>query len=66
MLVLSRKKDETVILRVPGRSDDIHITVTRIDSPNKVRLGIEAQKDVVVIRSELENNQPAQPMVAAQ
>jgi len=58
MLVLSRKKDETVILRVPGR-DDIQITVTRIDSPNKVRLGIEAEKDVVVLRSELEGPKPA-------
>lgn len=56
MLVLSRKKDETVILRVPGRKDDIQITVTRIDSPNKVRLGIEAERDVVVLRSELEGN----------
>lgn len=53
MLVLSRKKDETIILRVPGR-DDIRLTVVRIDNMNKVRLGVEAEKDVVVLRSELD------------
>ena len=53
MLVLSRKKDETVILRIPGRQD-IQIVVTRIDGRNKVRLGIVADKDVTILRSELE------------
>ncbi len=53
MLVLSRKKDEKIILRVPGQGD-IEITVVRIDSQNKVRIGIEADKQVVVLRSELE------------
>lgn len=55
MLVLSRKKDETIILRVPGR-DDIRLTVVRIDNMNKVRLGVEAEKDVVVLRSELDES----------
>ena len=53
MLVLSRKKDESIVLRVPGR-DDIRLTVVRIDNMNKVRLGVEAEKDVVVLRSELD------------
>lgn len=53
MLVLSRKKDEKIILKVPG-IEDIHITVTRIDGPNKVRLGIDAQENVIVLRSELD------------
>ena len=53
MLVLSRKKDETIILRVPGQ-EDIRLTVVRIDNMNKVRLGIEAERDVVVLRSELD------------
>lgn len=55
MLVLSRKKDEKIILRVPGR-DDIRLTVVRIDNMNKVRLGVEAEKDVVVLRSELDES----------
>ena len=52
MLVLSRKKDETIILKRPDMSD-IRITVVRIDNRNKVRIGIEADKDVTVLRSEL-------------
>lgn len=52
MLVLSRKTDETIILKVPGH-EDIRLTVVRIDNRNKVRIGIDADKDVVVIRSEL-------------
>lgn len=54
MLVLSRKKDETIILRTPGQ-EDIRITVVRIDSHNKVRIGIEAEQEVLVLRSELDN-----------
>jgi len=52
MLVLSRKKDETIILRAPNM-DDIKITIVRIDNKNKVRVGIEADKEVTVLRSEL-------------
>lgn len=53
MLVLSRKKDETIILKSPGM-EDIRITVVRIDNRNKVRIGIEANKQVTVLRSELD------------
>jgi carbon storage regulator CsrA len=53
MLVLSRKKDETIIVRIPGK-EDIKLTVVRIDNMNKVRIGVEAEKDVVVLRSELD------------
>ena len=53
MLVLSRKKDETIIARIPGR-EDIKLTVVRIDNLNKVRIGVEADKDVVILRSELD------------
>jgi carbon storage regulator CsrA len=52
MLVLSRKKDEAIVIKNPG-SDDIRITIVRIDNKNKVRLGIEANKSVTVLRSEL-------------
>jgi carbon storage regulator CsrA len=53
MLVLSRKKDESIVIRVPGR-DDITLTVVRIDNLNKVRIGIEAEKDIIILRSELD------------
>jgi carbon storage regulator CsrA len=53
MLVLSRKKDEKIILKHPDMPD-IKITIVKIDNRNKVRIGIEADKEVTVIRSELE------------
>lgn len=52
MLVLSRKKDETIILKGPNM-EDIKITIVRIDNRNKVRIGIEADKEITVLRSEL-------------
>ena len=52
MLVLSRKKDEQIILKSPNM-DDIKITIVRIDHNNKVRIGIEADKEIVILRSEL-------------
>jgi carbon storage regulator CsrA len=54
MLVLSRKPDEKITCKVPGQKD-IVITVVRIDRQNRVRIGIEADKEVVVLRSELED-----------
>ena len=53
MLVLSRKKDEAIVLKQEGQPD-IRITVVRIDNRNKVRLGIEAETDVTVLREELQ------------
>jgi carbon storage regulator CsrA len=58
MLVLSRKKDEAIIMKIPGH-EDIRLTVVRIDNMNKVRIGVEADKDVVVLRSELAAGAPA-------
>lgn len=54
MLVLSRKQDQSILLRVPGRKDPISITVVRIDNNNRVRLGIDAAKEVTVLRAELD------------
>jgi carbon storage regulator len=47
MLVLSRKKNETIII-----NDSITVTVIDIRG-DKVRLGIEAPKDVTVHRQEV-------------
>jgi carbon storage regulator len=51
MLVLSRKRDEKIILQREG-SEDIELTVVRIDN-NKVRLGINAGEDTTILRHEL-------------
>lgn len=55
MLVLSRKKDESIIVRIPGQ-EDIKLTVVRIDNMNKVRIGVEADKEVVILRAELDES----------
>jgi len=60
MLVLSRKKDETIILKIPGQ-EDIAITVVRIDNYNRVRIGIEAEEKVLVLRSELDDKPKINP-----
>ncbi len=48
MLVLSRKESQRIRL-----GDEIVITVLRLGG-EKVRLGIEAPKDMLVLRDELE------------
>lgn len=59
MLVLARKKNESIILTVDDKV--IKITVTSIEGSFKCRIGIDAPRDVVIMREELienaENNQ---------
>ena len=56
MLVLSRKETERIKL-----GDSIVLTVVRV-SGDKVRLGIEAPSDLVVLREELEPHEiPSSP-----
>lgn len=47
MLVLSRKKNESIII-----DDNIEITVVEVRG-DKVRLGIEAPRDIPIHRSEI-------------
>jgi carbon storage regulator len=55
MLVLSRKENERIRL-----GDSIVVTVVRL-SGDKVRLGIEAPANVVVLREELQPHSAAGP-----
>jgi carbon storage regulator len=59
MLVLSRKQTERIKL-----GDSIIVTVVRVCG-DKVRLGIEAPPDVVVLRDELTPNERPKPKRAA-
>ena len=52
MLVLSRRENERIRL-----GDDIVVTVVRL-SGDRVRLGIEAPRSVLVLRGELEGRGP--------
>ncbi len=58
MLVLSRRESERIRL-----GDSIVLTIVRV-SGDKVRLGIEAPPDVVVLREELEPFAVAVPLSA--
>ena len=63
MLVLSRKPGERILI-----GDGIAVTVVRI-GPNTVRLGIDAPRNMNIVRDELCQDQqltpPAQVKVAA-
>ncbi|MBL8826230.1 MAG: carbon storage regulator [Planctomycetaceae bacterium] len=52
MLVLSRRESERIKL-----GDSIVVTVVRV-AGDRVRLGIEAPPDLLVLREELEANKP--------
>ena len=47
MLVLTRKRDETILI-----GDNIRVTVTDIRG-DKVRIGIEAPENINIVREEL-------------
>lgn len=51
MLVLSRKKNERVVLNVNGVQ--IVVVVVRIDG-DRTRIGFDAPKEVHIVRGELE------------
>ncbi|MEM9825836.1 MAG: carbon storage regulator [Planctomycetota bacterium] len=53
MLVLSRKEGEELLI-----GDDIVLTVNRI-SGNRVAIGIQAPRDVRIVRGELERQETA-------
>lgn len=54
MLVLSRRETERIKL-----GDSIVVTVVRV-AGDKVRLGIEAPSDILVLRDELEPHEQAE------
>jgi carbon storage regulator len=59
MLVLSRKQSERIRL-----GDSIVITVVRV-AGDKVRLGIDAPRDMLVLRDELEPHEATSPATGA-
>jgi carbon storage regulator len=52
MLVLSRKKNEVILI-----GDQIRLTIVELDR-GKVRVGIEAPKEVKVFREEIAGTAP--------
>jgi len=58
MLVLTRRIGESIRI-----GDDIIVTLVQI-GPGKVRLGIEAAPDVIILREELLDSAAAKPIPA--
>ena len=57
MLVLSRRKSEQIRL-----GDSIVVTVVKVTG-DRVRLGIEAPSDLLVLRGELQRHEAATPLL---
>lgn len=55
MLILSRRKDERILI-----GDDIKITVIKVGG-GKVHLGIDAPVNVTILREEVANRDKAEP-----
>ena len=60
MLVLSRKKEEKILVNVPGMEEEIEVTIVQIDS-NRVRIGFNAPPNVTILRSELKKEAKSVP-----
>lgn len=58
MLVLSRKANEKIFVAVPGRENPIVVQIIRVRDDGVVRVGIEADRDIVIAREELLPNDP--------
>lgn len=53
MLVLTRRKDETIVFKIDdGRGEPIVVTVCKIQG-DTVRVGIEAPREYRILRGEL-------------
>lgn len=59
MLVLSRRRDEKILVRAPGVEGEIEVTIVQIDS-SRVRLGFNAPPSVTILRSELTTKEEPQ------
>ena len=58
MLVLGRTPDESIIIKVPPSAvqRDIKVMVCAVRNGYTVRLGVDAEKDIVILRTELEEH----------
>jgi carbon storage regulator CsrA len=53
MLVISRKKNEAVLLKLGGV--EVRVSVVSVGEGGRVKLGFQAPLSVVVVREELED-----------
>jgi carbon storage regulator len=55
MLILTRRINESIWI------GDSKVTVTSIDRRGSVRIGIDAPKDIPIVRDEIKDRAPTQP-----
>lgn len=55
MLILTRRQDERIFI-----GDDIYLSVLEIEG-NRVKIGIEAPRDVTILREELSDGARTRP-----
>ncbi len=60
MLVLSRRVGESIRI-----GDDVVVTVTAVDG-KRIRIGIEAPKDIDIVRGELIPRETPRPVISLQ
>lgn len=53
MLVLTRMKDEQIVIRIPGRANPIVVTLVQ-SRVEHARIGVQADKDISVDRLEVD------------
>lgn len=59
MLVLSRRVDESIVIRLDphDKSRDIYLTIVDIRH-DRTKVGFEAPSDILILRSELDKDTP--------
>lgn len=55
MLVLSRKPEESIVICGPDKKE-IKITLIKIESTKRAKIGIEADSEYTILRQELTQN----------
>ena len=55
MLALTRKTDESILLRIPGRDNPVTIKVMTAKD-GSARLSFDADRDIIILREELDGN----------
>jgi carbon storage regulator CsrA len=58
-LILTRKPGERIFIDVDGRR--VTITLVEIKSPDRARIGVEADRDIQIMREEIDGMPPRAP-----
>lgn len=57
MLYLTRKKGQSVLLKIPGY-EDVVITISKVDRAGGVQMGFMAEESIEIIRDDVKKSKP--------